>query len=99
VAALRAREKEHTHAGDAIAAARQRLPMVAVDARTPLAGERGSVTLLDVFEGRRRWHRGKPAAGSARAANWEHVFRRDGRPLAQWPRVQAGHSDRLDGDG
>lgn len=31
--------------------------------------------------------------------DWEHVFRRDGRPLAQWPRVQAGHSDRLDGDG
>ena len=33
--ALRVREKEHTHEGDAIAAARRRLPMVAVDAATP----------------------------------------------------------------
>ncbi len=27
--------------------------MVAVDAATPLIGERGAVTLLDAFEGRR----------------------------------------------
>jgi predicted dithiol-disulfide oxidoreductase (DUF899 family) len=69
VAALRVREKAHTHAGDAIAAARRRLPMVEVDARTPLVGEGGEVTLLDAFEGRRTllayyfmWQRGKPAA-------------------------------------
>jgi predicted dithiol-disulfide oxidoreductase (DUF899 family) len=66
--ALRVREKLHTREGDAIAAARRRLPMVAVDAATPLIGEHGAVTLLDVFEGRRMllayyfmWHAGHPA--------------------------------------
>jgi predicted dithiol-disulfide oxidoreductase (DUF899 family) len=66
--ALRLQEKAHTKTGDAIAAARRRLPMVEVDAATPLVGERGAVTLLDVFEGRRQliayyfmWHAGKPA--------------------------------------
>ena len=34
--ALRAREKAHTREGDAIAAARRRLPMVEVDGATPL---------------------------------------------------------------
>src|SRR5512138_1584130 len=33
---LRVREKAHTHEGDAIAAVRRRLPMVEVDASTPL---------------------------------------------------------------
>jgi predicted dithiol-disulfide oxidoreductase (DUF899 family) len=66
--ALRVREKAHTRAGDAIAATRRRLPMVAVDGATPLIGEHGAVTLLDVFEGRRMliayyfmWHTGRPA--------------------------------------
>jgi predicted dithiol-disulfide oxidoreductase (DUF899 family) len=66
--ALRAREKAHTKEGDAIAAARRRLPMVEVDAATPLIGERGAMTLLDAFEGRRMliayyfmWHAGEPA--------------------------------------
>ena len=36
--ALRVREKAHTREGDAIAASRRRLPMVEVDASTPLAG-------------------------------------------------------------
>jgi predicted dithiol-disulfide oxidoreductase (DUF899 family) len=51
--ALRVREKAHTREGDAIAAARRRLPMVKVDGATPLIGEHGAVTLLDAFEGRR----------------------------------------------
>src|SRR3989442_3009808 len=51
--ALRVSEKAHTREGDAIAAARRRLPMVEVNGATPLMGERGPVTLLDVFEGRR----------------------------------------------
>jgi len=66
--ALRAREKAHTREGDAIAAARRGLPMVEVDGAAPLIGERGAVTLLDVFEGRRMliayyfmWHTGRPA--------------------------------------
>lgn len=49
---LRVREKAHTREGDAIAAARRRLPMVEVDATTPLVGAHGQVTLLDAFEGR-----------------------------------------------
>jgi predicted dithiol-disulfide oxidoreductase (DUF899 family) len=40
--AVRVREKAHMRAGDAIAAARRRLPMVEVDATTPLVGERGT---------------------------------------------------------
>ena len=66
--ALRVREKAHTREGDAIAAARRRLPMVEVDGATPLIGEQGAVTLLDAFEGRRMliayyfmWYTGHPA--------------------------------------
>ncbi|UOZ10067.1 DUF899 family protein [Amycolatopsis sp. WQ 127309] len=51
---LRAREKAHTHEGDAIAAARRRLPMAEVDATLELLGPDGPVTLLDAFEGRRQ---------------------------------------------
>ncbi|HAM01619.1 MAG TPA: DUF899 domain-containing protein, partial [Acidimicrobiaceae bacterium] len=66
---LRLREKAHTREGDAIAAARRRLPMVAVDGATPLTGPHGTTTLLDAFEGRRQliayyfmWWDGHPAA-------------------------------------
>jgi predicted dithiol-disulfide oxidoreductase (DUF899 family) len=66
---LLAREKAHTREGDAIAAARRRLPMVEVDAQAPLVGADGRVPLVDVFEGRRQllvyfhmWHDGKAAA-------------------------------------
>lgn len=67
--ALRAREKAHTREGDAIAAARRRLPMVPVDASLPLTGPHGPVSLLDTFEGRQQliayyfmWQPGRPAA-------------------------------------
>lgn len=66
---LLVREKAHTREGDAIAAARRRLPMVEVDAGTPLVGAGGDTTLLDAFDGRRQllvyfhmWHDGNPAA-------------------------------------
>jgi hypothetical protein len=49
---LRLREKAHTREGDEIAAARRRLPMVEVDASTPVVGAHGEVPLIDVFEGR-----------------------------------------------
>jgi predicted dithiol-disulfide oxidoreductase (DUF899 family) len=62
------REKAHTREGDAIAAARRRLPMIEVDASIPLIGEHGPVPLLEVFEGRSQlvayfhmWHAGQPA--------------------------------------
>jgi predicted dithiol-disulfide oxidoreductase (DUF899 family) len=74
---LRVREKAHTHEGDAVAAARRRLPMVEVDAATPLIGERGKVTLLDAFEGRRMlisysfmWSTGKPAPEQCEGCTW-----------------------------
>jgi predicted dithiol-disulfide oxidoreductase (DUF899 family) len=67
---LRVREKAHTREGDAIAAARRRLPMVEVDATTTVIGPHGPVTLLEVFEGRKllivyyhMWHLGQPASG------------------------------------
>jgi len=75
--ALRVREKAHTHEGDAIAAARRRLPMVEIYGRTPLIGERGAVTLLDTFEGRRQliayyfmWHTGHPAPEQCEGRTW-----------------------------
>jgi len=66
--ALRVREKAHTRKGDALAAARRRLPMVEMDATIRLIGPHGPLTLLDAFEGRRQliayyfmWHAGQPA--------------------------------------
>ncbi len=47
------RESHTRREGDAIAALRRRLPMVAVDGTTRLIGGHGPVTLLDAFEGRR----------------------------------------------
>src|SRR4029077_5074390 len=74
---LRAREKAHTREGDAIAAARRRLPMVEMDATTPLVGAGGPVTLLDAFEDRKQliayyfmWHRGHPAAEQCEGCTW-----------------------------
>ena len=50
--ALLIREKAHTREGDAIAAARRRLPMVEVDGATMIVGAHGPVPFLDLFEGR-----------------------------------------------
>jgi predicted dithiol-disulfide oxidoreductase (DUF899 family) len=65
---LLVREKAHTREGDAIAAARRRLPMVEVDGGILLTGADGPVPLRDVFEGRSQlvvyfhmWHDGRPA--------------------------------------
>jgi predicted dithiol-disulfide oxidoreductase (DUF899 family) len=75
--ALRVREKAHTREGDAIAAARRRLPMVEVDPTTKLIGPHGPVTLLDTFEGRRMlisysfmWNTGKPAPEQCEGCTW-----------------------------
>jgi predicted dithiol-disulfide oxidoreductase (DUF899 family) len=74
---LRAREKAHTREGDAIAAARRRLPMVEVDASLALIGPHGPVTLLEAFEGRRQliayyfmWYPGHPAAEQCEGCTW-----------------------------
>jgi predicted dithiol-disulfide oxidoreductase (DUF899 family) len=75
--ALRVREKTHTREGDAIAAARRRLPMTGVDAGLELTGPDGPLTLLEAFEGRRQliayyfmWHPGHPAAGQCEGCTW-----------------------------
>ena len=74
---LRVREKEHTREGDAIAAARRRLPMVEVDASTALTGPDGTVTLLEAFEGRQQliayyfmWWDGHPAPEQCEGCTW-----------------------------
>jgi predicted dithiol-disulfide oxidoreductase (DUF899 family) len=74
---LREREKRHVREGDAIAAARRRLPMVEVDAGSELTGPDGPVTLLDTFEGRTQliayyfmWHAGHPAAEQCEGCTW-----------------------------
>jgi predicted dithiol-disulfide oxidoreductase (DUF899 family) len=75
--ALRVREKAHTREGDALAAARRRLPMVEVDGATRLIGEHGEVSLLEAFEGRRMliayyfmWHIGHPAPEQCEGCTW-----------------------------
>jgi len=74
---LRLREKAHTREGDAIAAARRRLPMVEVDPNVTLTGKDGTLTLLDAFEGRRQliayyfmWWDGHPAAEQCEGCTW-----------------------------
>jgi len=64
---LLAREKAHTREGDAIAAARRRLPMTQIPDDATVEGPNGQVPFLDVFEDGRMlfayfhmWHDGAP---------------------------------------
>ena len=66
-AELLAQEKAHMRQGDALAAARRRLPMTEVDGAAVVVGPEGPTTLLDLFEGREElivykhmWHLGEP---------------------------------------
>lgn len=67
---LLVREKAHTHEGDAIAAARRRLPMVEFDGTTEVVGPDGAVPFSSLFQGREElvvykhmWHDGAPVQG------------------------------------
>ncbi|GHF33637.1 putative dithiol-disulfide oxidoreductase (DUF899 family) [Amycolatopsis bartoniae] len=67
---LLAREKAHTREGDAIAAARRRLPMVEFDGTVEVVGPDGPVPFLDLFQGRNElvaykhmWYDGAPHQG------------------------------------
>ena len=51
---LLVKEKELTHARDAMAAERRRMPWMAVDKTYMFDGPQGKVSLLDLFEGRRQ---------------------------------------------
>ncbi|WP_129338318.1 DUF899 family protein [Cellulomonas endophytica] len=68
--ALLLREKAHTHEGDAIAAARRRLPMVEVDGSVEVVGADGPVPFVSLFGDRdellvyqHMWHDGAPHQG------------------------------------
>ena len=70
---LLVREKAHTREGDAIAAARRRLPMVELDGTVEVVGPDGRVPFLDVFQGRDElvvyhsmWYDRTPHQGHAR---------------------------------
>ncbi len=67
---LLVREKAHTREGDAIAAARRRLPMVELDGAVEVTGVDGPVPFVDVFQGRDElvvyqsmWYDGAPPQG------------------------------------
>ncbi|RJQ74437.1 DUF899 domain-containing protein [Pseudonocardiaceae bacterium YIM PH 21723] len=67
---LLVREKAHTREGDAIAAARRRLPMVELDGTIEVIGADGPVPFLDLFQGhdelvvyKHMWHDGAPHQG------------------------------------
>ena len=64
------REKAHTREGDAIGAARRRLPMVEFDGKVEVVGPDGPVPFLDLFQGRdelliykHMWYDGAPHQG------------------------------------
>ena len=54
LAALRLKEKQATHARDALAAERRRLPRVRIEKEYELLGPRGRTSLAGLFEGRRQ---------------------------------------------
>lgn len=67
---LLVREKAYTREGDAIAAARRRLPMVEFDGTAEVVGADGPVPFLDLFQGRdelvaykHMWYDGAPHQG------------------------------------
>ncbi len=67
---LLVREKAHTHEGDAIAAARRRLPMVEIDGSVQVTGADGPVPFRDLFQDRdelvvyqHMWWDGSPHQG------------------------------------
>ena len=75
------REKEHTREGDAIAAARRRLPMTEV-APHQIVGLEGAVPFVSLFGDhdelvvyKHMWHPGKPSSGQCEGCTislWGH---------------------------
>ena len=96
---LLVREKAHTREGDAIAAARRRLPMVEFDGTVEVTGADGPVPFTDLFQGRdellvykHMWWDGAPHQGQCEGctvAAW-HTTR---RVLPQRPRRLVRHPD------
>lgn len=74
---LLVREKAHTREGDAIAAARRRLPMVEIDGTVPVVGPEGPVPFSSLFQGRdelivykHMWYDGAPPQGQCEGCTW-----------------------------
>lgn len=81
---LLVREKAHTREGDAIAAARRRLPMVEIDGAVEVVGPDGAVPFVDLFQGRdelvvyqHMWHDGAPHQGQCEGCTWTAWALRD----------------------
>jgi predicted dithiol-disulfide oxidoreductase (DUF899 family) len=81
---LLVREKAHTREGDAIAAARRRLPMVEIDGTVEVVGPDGPVPFVDLFQGRdelmvyqHMWHDGAPPQGQCEGCTWTAWHLRD----------------------
>ena len=77
---LLVREKAHTREGDAIAAARRRLPMVEVDGAVEVVGADGPVPFRDLFLGRDElvvyhsmWYDGAPLPGPVRGLHLQRL--------------------------
>ena len=81
---LLAQEKAHTRQGDALAAARRRLPMVEIDGTVAVVGPDGPTPFLDLFQGRdelvvyqHMWHDGAPHQGQCEGCTWTAWHLRD----------------------
>ena len=96
---LLVREKAHTREGDAIAAARRRLPMVELDGAVEVTGADGPVPFLDLFQGRdelvvyqHMWYDGAPHQGQCEGCTTNGLAH-EGRRLPQRPRRLVRHPD------
>jgi predicted dithiol-disulfide oxidoreductase (DUF899 family) len=81
---LLVREKAHTREGDALAAARRRLPMVEVDGAAEVVGADGPVPFVDLFQGREElvvyhsmWYDGAPHQGQCEGCTFNVWHMRD----------------------
>ena len=81
---LLVREKAHTREGDALAAARRRLPMVELDGTVEVVGADGPVPFLDLFQGRDElvvynsmWYDGAPHQGQCEGCTFNAWHMRD----------------------
>ena len=81
---LLVREKAHTREGDALAAARRRLPMVELDGAVEVVGPDGPVPFLDLFQDRDElvvyhsmWYDGAPHQGQCEGCTFNLWHMRD----------------------
>ena len=86
---LLTREKAHTRAGDELAAARRRLPMLEFDGSVEVVGPDGPVPFASLFAGRdellvykHMWHDGAPHQGQCEGCTYTAWHLRDAVYLA-----------------